>query len=137
MKIISNDDELATVMGHEVAHALLHHGAERMSMNKVQNTLGGVLSVAMNILAPGYAGLANTAYSVGSTYAVTLPYSRSHELEADKVGIELMINAGYNPNYALSFWQKMSADGNKGAEFFSTHPSDENRIKQIKEIISK
>lgn len=135
MGIIADDDELAVVLGHEVAHALLRHGAEKVSLNRVQSGVGLLLNVAMAVLAPTYRGVVNTAYGAGSTLAVSLPYSRSHELEADKLGLELMARAGYDVSKALIFWQKMSASGAKSVEFLSTHPSDENRIKQIKELI--
>ena len=137
MQIISNDDELATVLGHETAHALLRHGAERSSMNSVRSGTGLVVAIIMQAAAPKYANIANNAFSIGSNALVMLPYSRSHELEADKYGVQLMIKAGYDPRYALSFWQKMSANKSSGNDFFSTHPSDEKRIKQIKEILAQ
>lgn len=137
MSIVANDDELATVLGHEVAHALLRHGAERSSVDKVRSGAGLVLAIIIQAAAPKYANIANSAFSVGSNALVMLPYSRSHELEADKYGITLMVRAGYDPRYALSFWQKMSANKSSGNDFFSTHPSDEKRIKQIKEILAQ
>lgn len=137
MGLIAKDDELATVLGHEVAHALLRHGAERSSMNSVRSGAGAVLAIIMQAAAPKYAGIANSAFDVGSNALVMLPYSRSHELEADKYGITLMVRAGYDPHYALSFWQKMSAGKSGGNDFFSTHPSDEKRVKQIKEILGE
>lgn len=136
MSIIASDDELATVMGHEVAHALLRHGAERSSINTAQSVAGAVLTGIVSIFAPNYANATQIAYNLGSNYAVALPYSRSHELEADKVGVMLMIKAGYDPKAAISFWQKMNGSG-KGTDFFSTHPSDEKRISQIQEIIKE
>lgn len=137
MELVASDDELAVVMGHEVAHALLRHGAERASMGQIQNTLGGVLGVALDAFGVGqYKGVAGAAYNVGSNYAVMMPYSRSHELEADKLGVDLLIKAGYKGEAALSFWQKMSG-GNSGSDFFSTHPSDEKRIQQINSILRK
>lgn len=137
MSIVANDDELATVLGHEVAHALLRHGAERSSVDKVRSGAGLVLAIIMQAAAPKYTNIANSTFSVGSNALVMLPYSRSHELEADKYGIELMMRAGYDLRYALSFWQKMSVNKSSGSDFFSTHPSDEKRIKQIKEILAQ
>ena len=102
MNLVSSDDELAVVIGHEVAHAVAKHSNERMSQQLV------------------------------AQYGVMLPFSRKHETEADYMGLILMTMAGYNPNVAVTFWQKMSANGGSGApEFMSTHPSDANRIAEI------
>lgn len=138
LKLVDNDDELATVIGHEVAHALLRHGAERSSMQTIQQMGGNVLGLIISGAAPEYSSVFNLAYGVGSNVGVMLPFSRSHELEADEVGIVLMQRAGYDPKYALSFWQKMAqTSSGSQMEFLSTHPSDEKRIAQIKEILKK
>jgi len=98
--------------------------------------LSTLLNFALAIKAPQYRQLANDVYGIGTSLGLMLPYSRKHELEADFVGLQLMKKAGYNPKYALSFWQKMSAKS-KGSknDFFSTHPSDIKRIEQIKKFL--
>ncbi|MDE5602352.1 MAG: M48 family metallopeptidase, partial [Helicobacter sp.] len=135
MNIIENDDELAVVMSHEIAHALLRHGGERMSMQTLTQLGGNILGAIVGAQVPGYSSLINQAYNLGSNVGVILPFSRAHELEADKLGILLVQKAGYNPQAALRFWQKMSEDGNKGSDFFSTHPSDSKRIEAIQNLL--
>ncbi len=132
LNFVANDDELATIMGHEIGHAIARHGAERMSMSMIQDTGQKATSILAEKYTPKYAYIAGEAYNIGTNYGLMLPYSREQELEADKIGIELMYKAGYNPKYALSFWQKMAQQGKGGIEFFSTHPSDSTRIKNIK-----
>ncbi|MDR2790435.1 MAG: M48 family metallopeptidase [Campylobacteraceae bacterium] len=131
LKFMDNDDQIAAVMGHEIAHVLAHHGAERMSQQMLSNVGAQALSSALEIPAE-YESLYNTAYGLASNLGVILPFSRKHESEADTIGVYLMYKAGYNPNEAIKFWQKMAA-ASKGAtlEFLSTHPSDERRIKDI------
>lgn len=138
MPLVASDDELAVVLSHEIAHTILRHGAERASMQTIQQVGGGILGVILDIAAPEYSKLAETAYNVGSNVGVMLPFSRSHELEADKAGIILMQKAGYNPQAAISFWQKMSDNGEKSSsDFFSTHPSDSKRIVEIKKLLTQ
>ena len=128
---------LATVMGHEVSHALANHGAQRMSAAQLQQL--GAVGVA---LATGNQSEENKqlwlqAYGIGSQVGVMLPFSRSHESEADKIGLLLMTIAGYNPDAAISFWERMSAQksGQTQPEFLSTHPADATRIAAIKALI--
>lgn len=138
MELVQNDDELAVVIGHEVAHAILRHGAERMSMQSIQGTLGGILGIVLDIATPSYSQAFQTAYGLGSNVGIMLPYSRSHELEADEVGILLMKEAGYNPQYALTFWKKMAEKSQGGnLDFLSTHPNDKERIQKIQTILNK
>ncbi len=136
LKMAQNDDQLATVMAHEVAHALARHGAERMSHQQISSgaqQLGGIL---LGATAPEYLGAYNMAYGYGAKYGVMLPFSRSHEHEADEIGIHLMHKAGYDMHEATKFWQNMKAGkGEAPAEFLSTHPSDDNRIKAIEKTI--
>lgn len=136
MDIMANDDQLATVVGHEVAHVRANHGGERVSQQLGANV---AMQTAQAAIGSGSqtGQLALGALGVGAQYGVLLPFSRKHELEADKLGILYMYRAGYDPNEALKFWQKMgSAGGSKPPEFMSTHPSDTTRITQIKEIIA-
>ena len=134
-KAAKNEDQLATVMAHEVAHALAHHGAERMSMSQI----AGIAQLAIGE-ATGLRGnqLFNVAYGLGTQVGVMLPYSRSFENEADEIGIYLMHEAGYDVNEAVKFWKNMKAlkKGGEPLEFLSTHPADEHRIENIKRIIA-
>lgn len=137
LKITENDDQIATVMGHEIAHALARHGAERMSMQMASNIGAQVLAAALNIPAQ-YQTLYSQAYGITSHVGLVLPYSRKFENEADQIGVYLMWKAGYDPAQALRFWEKMallSKSGQKTPVFLSTHPADEERIKEIRAYI--
>ena len=127
------DGEVATVMGHEISHALREHGRERMSEQLAEQGLlsGLTLSGTMD---PKYAQVA----SIASTVFYTLPHSRTQESEADEMGVELMARAGYDPRESLSLWKKMdSAGGSKPPEFLSTHPADQRRITQLQSLMPK
>ena len=123
-----NDDEIAAIMGHEIAHALREHGRERVSQAAAQNIL---VNLAMAVAGP-YGSAVNAANQVAQ-YAIILPNSRENESEADAIGLELAARAGYNPMGAISVWQKMlKANKDKSTlEFLSTHPSGETRIEQL------
>ncbi|MCI5968044.1 M48 family metallopeptidase [Helicobacter sp.] len=136
LELVSNDDELAVILSHEIAHTILRHGAERMSMQNIRQIGGSLLGLIVQSQAPEYTSLFNQAYNIGSNVGIMLPFSRSHELEADKVGITLMQKAGYNTKAAITFWQKMAAKGKGGSDFLSTHPSDTKRIQAIEEILN-
>lgn len=127
-KLKLTDDEIAMVMGHEIAHALREHGRERLSQAKAT---GGLTALA-GVLAPTK-GLQVAVASEASHYLFTLPNSREHESEADTMGLELAARAGYNPRAAMSVWEKMAAEGGGagGSEFLSTHPSDSTRIASL------
>jgi predicted Zn-dependent protease len=127
---------LAVVMSHEIAHAVARHGNERMSQELVAQLGGIALSEAVKQKPEETRNIFMTAYGLGSQVGVLLPYSREHELEADKLGLIFMALAGYDPNTAVAFWQRMaSAGGSKPLEFLSTHPSDASRINKIKAAI--
>ncbi len=137
-KAVQNEDQLAVVIGHEVAHAIARHGAERMSMTQ----LGRIgKDIASKTLGGGkYAQVINQAYGAGETYGMVLPFSRKFEYEADEIGLYLMTKAGYNPNEALKFWdnmRKLKQGMRNPPEFLSTHPADINRIKKIQALIPK
>ncbi len=137
LPITQNEAGLATVLGHEVSHALANHGAQRMSAAQLQQ-LGAVgVAVATNNKSAETQQIFQQAYGLGSEVGVMLPFSRNHESEADQIGLTLMAIAGYNPDQALTFWQRMSAKGGGQAppEFLSTHPSDATRIADIKRLI--
>lgn len=138
LEVAKNDSQLATVMSHEIAHALARHGAERVSMGMMSNIIGSIGNIVLNSTHPQYVQTFNIAYGAGTQYGVMLPYGRMQESEADEIGIYLMKDAGYNINEALNFWKNMS-EGSKEPtnSFFSTHPSSNERIADIKEIIKK
>ena len=137
LKAAKNDDQLATVISHEIAHALARHGAERMSSSMVQQGLGVVGNIAVGATAPQYQNLFNQTYGIGTQLGVMLPYGRMQESEADEIGIYLMAQAGYNVNEALKFWENMNEGKKEGSDFFSTHPSSTNRISDIQKVIAK
>ena len=131
LPIAQNETGVAAIMGHEVAHALANHGQQRMSAGMVQQ-LG---AVAGNVVIQDEQkrGLFNQAYGIGSQVGVMLPFSRSHETEADNIGILLMAIAGYNPDEAAQLWKRMKANsgGQAPPEFMSTHPSNDTRIANL------
>ncbi|MEE8254586.1 MAG: M48 family metallopeptidase [Nitrosomonadaceae bacterium] len=127
-KLNLSDDELAAVMGHEIAHALREHGRERMSEQIAEQAIVGVGAAALG-LSEESANLASMVANV--TFG--LPHSRTHETEADLLGLELMARAGYNPNAAVNVWRKMSkATKGNPPEFLSTHPSSSSRIRDLR-----
>lgn len=133
LPLTKDETGLAVVMGHEIAHAIAQHGAERMSYGLLQQLGGMALSVALQNEPETTRNIFLTAYGVGSTVGVILPFSRTHESEADRLGLIFMAMAGYNPEAAVDFWTRMSqAGGQKPPEWLSTHPSDESRIADIK-----
>ena len=137
LPITQDEAGLATVMGHEVSHALANHGAQRMSAAQLQQIGAVGVAVATGNKSEQTQQIFQQAYGIGSQVGVMLPFSRSHESEADQIGLTLMAIAGYNPDQAVNFWQRMSAKsgGNAPPEFMSTHPSDATRIANIKKMI--
>lgn len=136
MKIMSSDDDLAVVLGHEVAHAVAKHSNERMSQQVLSQYGAAILSTAVSNKSAAVQDAANIVYGLGSQYGVMLPFSRKHESEADYMGLVLMTMAGYNPGAAVGFWQKMAAAGSGSVpEFMSTHPSNEHRISDIQRYL--
>lgn len=128
-----NQDGIAAVMGHEIAHAFAKHGQERMSSGSIQ-ALGG-MAVAYGTRNDENAEIWNAVYGLGSQVGVMLPFSRKHETEADKLGLVFMIMAGYNGEEAAEVWARMSKRnrGKKGMpQFLNTHPSNESRIQTLK-----
>jgi len=136
LPVAKDEAGLAVVMGHEIAHAVANHGNERMSQGLVTQLGGMALSKALETKKEETRNLFLTAFGVGATVGVLLPYSRTQESEADHLGLIFMAMAGYNPNDAVAFWERMAA-GKSGAppEFLSTHPSDQTRIRKIREAI--
>ena len=133
LPLTQTEDGLATVMGHEVAHALLNHGQQRMSADLLQQLGATVVGAAVSGGSAESQSLWMTAYGLGSTLGATLPFSRGHESEADHYGLILMAIAGYDPDASVPFWERMASMGGGGTpEFLSTHPSDATRIRQLK-----
>jgi predicted Zn-dependent protease len=131
IQLKATDDELAQVLGHEIAHALANHSAEKMSV--AMATSVGVAAVGV---ASDRKGLALTGAALAAALAVQRPNSRTAESEADRIGIELAAKAGYDPRAAVTLWQKMAQVGGKGPpEFLSTHPSPSNREKKLTEYV--
>lgn len=136
LNLVSSDDELAVVIGHEVAHAVAKHSNERISQQLVTQYGAQILTKALSNKSASIQQIGNTVYGLGAQYGVTLPFSRKHESEADYMGLIFMTMAGYNPSTAITFWQKMSANGGASVpEFMSTHPSDATRISDIKKYL--
>ncbi len=132
-EIKPTDDELAQVLGHEIAHALAKHSAEKMSV-----AMASTIGVAAVGVAAENKGLALTGASLAAALAVQKPNSRAAESEADRIGIELAAKAGYNPQAAVTLWRKMAKVGGKRPpEFLSTHPAPENREKKLAALIPK
>lgn len=130
-----NEAALAAVMGHEVAHATMHHGAERMSQ---QLTIAGLALVAdMSMKDSQYHDIAMGAFGLGAQFGVILPFSRGHESEADAVGLKFSATAGYNPEAAIGLWERMGAAGKSPPEFMSTHPDPANRRQALANMQSE
>jgi predicted Zn-dependent protease len=137
LTVTKNEPGLAVVMGHEIAHAIARHGAERMTQGLIVELGGMALSEALASSPKKTQSLFMRSYGIGTQYGVLLPYSRTHEKEADHLGLIFMAMAGYNPNEAVDFWQRMAAakEGPEPPEILSTHPADSTRIANIKKLI--
>lgn len=138
LKLVSSDDELAAVMGHEVAHVTSRHGAERASQGQLIAGLGaiGAIGMEMSELSPEKRNAVLALYGVSTGLGV-LKYSRDHESEADAIGLRFAAGAGYDPRAAITFWQKMAqanARQTRPPELLSTHPSDETRIRNLQAL---
>jgi len=135
--VCKDEAGLAVVMGHEIAHAVAKHGAERMSQSMVAQGLGTALSVALANEPSQTQQLWMTAFGVGAQYGALLPFSRQQESEADHLGLVFMAMAGYDPHAAVPFWERMAkgSGGGKPPEIMSTHPSDETRIANLNKLM--
>ncbi len=136
LPITKTEAGLATVLGHEVAHAVAHHGGERVSTSVALQAVGGVAAELSNRLSdPNVRQAVQTAYGLGATVGVELPFSRKQESEADYIGLLYMARAGYDPAEAVKFWERFAAYNQKsgGATpwFLRTHPLDQDRIQQL------
>jgi predicted Zn-dependent protease len=137
LPITRDETGLAVVMGHEIAHAIAEHGNERMSQGLITQLGGMALSEAIKSKPAETQSLYMTAFGIGAQVGVLLPFSRLHESEADHLGLIFMAMAGFNPQEAVGFWQRMAAmkSGQAPPEFLSTHPSDATRISDLQKAM--
>jgi predicted Zn-dependent protease len=142
LPVTQDEAGLATVMGHEVAHAIARHGAERMSEAMVMEAGGSLLGAAMNSADPRWQAATALAYGVGSKLGRELPHSRAQESEADNIGLTYMARAGYDPQQAVKFWERFADYGRTHSdgstpEFLRTHPTDATRIQQLQGLMPR
>ena len=136
LPIAQNETAVAIVVGHEIAHAIAKHGSERMSQGIIQQMGGMALEAALSQKPQETQNLFLQSYAIGSQVGAILPWSRQQETEADQYGLIFAAMAGYDPREAIPFWQRMSnAGGESPPEFLSTHPSDETRIRKLKQFM--
>ncbi|MFD0738588.1 M48 family metallopeptidase [Lysobacter koreensis] len=137
LPIAQNQDAMAVVMGHEIAHALLRHGSQRMAQQKLVQMGQMAAGVALGGMDPGQQQAVMAALGAGAQYGLILPYGRNHETQADKVGLMLAAAACFNPREAIPLWQRMSelGGGERPPEFASTHPDPANRIQTLQSLM--
>ena len=132
LQVTENQHQLAAIIGHEVGHVLEHHSNERLSANKISNMGMAVAAIALGASDVDNKGLWVAGLGIGIQYGVIMPYSRSHESEADIVGQDLMAKSGFKPQASIKLWQNMASLSKESPpEFMSTHPSNKTRIKQL------
>lgn len=138
-KYAQNEAGLATVMGHEIGHAIARHGGQRMTQQMITSgLLAGAATVGFSKMDSTKKAMAMAALGAGVTYGITLPFSRGDETEADEIGLVLMAKAGYDPREAVNFWDRFSQAGGKAPpEFMSTHPNSEKRREHLRSLIPK
>ena len=137
LEVTENQDQLAAIIGHEIGHVLERHSNERLSANKLSNVGIMVAAVALGASDVDNKGLWVAGLGIGVQYGMIMPYSRSHESEADIVGQNLMARAGFDPATSIKLWQNMSLlSEDAPPEFMSTHPANETRIKQLTEHLT-
>jgi len=137
--ITQNEDAMAVVMGHEIAHALLRHGSQRMAQQKLVQMGQMAAGVAVGDMSPQQQQMVMAALGAGAQYGLVLPYGRNHETQADEVGLMLAAAACYNPAEAIPLWERMSQlnGGQRPPEFASTHPDPANRIAHLQSLLPK
>jgi metalloendopeptidase OMA1, mitochondrial len=138
LPVTQTDAGLATVLSHEIGHAVAHHGASRMSEAMLTQAGGQVLGSAMSATDPRWQAAASVAYGLGTQVGIELPYSRAQESEADHIGLVYMARAGYDPKETVAFWQRFSQynkqqGGSNTPTFLRTHPLDAVRIQQLQQ----
>ncbi|MBY0567158.1 MAG: M48 family metallopeptidase [Hyphomonadaceae bacterium] len=139
IELAASDGEIAAVMGHEVGHVAARHAAERLSQQLIVSAGVQAAQVVLSEEMGEHADEAAAALGLGLMYGVVLPYSRAHELEADRLGVDVMRNAGYSPHDAVSFWRRMSADSIGGGQtlaWLSTHPTNDERLRVLEQLAS-
>jgi predicted Zn-dependent protease len=141
LPVAQNEAGLATVLGHEMAHATSRHGSQRLLQSRVSQTLltGASASLALGDMDPQQKMAVMGALGAGTQYGVLLPFSREHESEADEIGLYYMARAGYDPHEAISFWERMeqSSSSAQPPEFASSHPSHGTRIQRLQEHMDR
>ncbi len=137
MGVVSNEAELAAVLGHEIAHAVAKHSNERLSQQMLVQFGMDIVSAALSEKSAAIQLAGNVVFGLGAQVGIMLPYSRKHEYEADYMGMVFMEMAGYDSSDALNFWTRMSERSGSSNDFFSTHPSDAKRIKQIRKRLQE
>jgi len=138
LPVAETEDGLATVLGHEIGHALAHHGAERMAQQQLVQLGQFAVASSLGNLDPQQQREVMGLLGAGSQFGILLPFSRKHESEADHIGLLLMAAAGYDPREAIQFWQRMEkAGGGTRSEFTSTHPSHEHRVRDLKHWLAE
>jgi predicted Zn-dependent protease len=137
LPVAKDETGLAVVMGHEIAHAIAGHGGERMSQQLAAQLGGAALDAALQSKPEQTRQIWSSVYGVGAQYGALLPFSRQQESEADHLGLIFMAMAGYDPQQAVAFWGRMAAasGGGKPPEFLSTHPSDQRRIEDLRQLM--
>lgn len=137
--VTKNTDAMAVVLGHEIAHALLRHGSQRMAQQKLVQMGQIAAGVAIGNMEPGQQQMVMSALGATTQYGAVLPFGRSHETQADEVGLMLAAAACYNPKEAIPLWERMSQlnGGQRPPEFASTHPDPSNRIARLQSLMPK
>jgi predicted Zn-dependent protease len=137
LQAVQNEAQLAAVVAHEIGHLQADHARERVSSEVATQGVVQLVSAALQVGNVAYANAIAGALGAGAQYGVLLPYSRNQELEADRIGLQLMAQAGYDPREALAFWQQMQQQqgGGEPPAFLSTHPTPGNRIEQLQELM--
>ena len=137
--ITENDDAMAVVLGHEISHALLRHGSQRMAQQKLVQMGQLAAGVAIGNMDPQQQQMVMAALGAGAQYGLVLPYGRNHETQADEVGLMLAAAACYDPQAAIPLWERMSQlnGGQRPPEFASTHPDPANRIEHLKSLMPR
>ena len=140
LELAQGDDEVASVLGHEIGHIVARHAAERLSQELAVQAGVSLAQIVLSDQAGEYTDEIGAALGMGAVYGVILPYSRKHELEADRVGVDLMREAGLDPTAAIRFWERMAARGAqqpKPPEVISTHPADQRRLEELKAAVAE
>ena len=139
MPVTQNEDAMAIVMGHEIAHALLRHGSQRIAQQKLMQVGQLAAGIAIGNLDPQQQQMVMAALGAGAQYGLVLPYGRNHETQADEVGLMLAAAACYDPREAIGLWQRMAQleGGQRPPEFASTHPDPANRMQRLQELLPK